>query len=66
LPLADGDRVLLCTDGLTDLVSDDRIADLLRLHAEPEEACRALVDAALAYGGRDNIAVVLAACTVER
>jgi protein phosphatase len=65
LPLANGDRVLLCTDGLTDLVSDDRIADMLALHAEPEEACRALVDAALARGGRDNISVVLAACTVE-
>jgi protein phosphatase len=66
LPLADGDRVLLCTDGLTDLVSDDRIAALLGLHAEPEEACRALVDAALAGGGRDDISVVLAACTIKR
>ena len=66
VPLADGDRVLLCTDGLTDLVGDDRIADVLGLHAEPEEACRALVDAALAGGGRDDISVVLAACTIER
>jgi protein phosphatase len=65
LPLADGDRVLLCTDGLTDPVPDDRIAELLGLHPEPEDACRALVDAALAGGGRDNISVVLASCAIE-
>ena len=58
--LADGDRLLLCTDGLTDLVSEVEIAALLDSHPRPDEACRALVDRALASGGRDNITVVLA------
>lgn len=56
-----GDRLLLCTDGLTSLVGDDRIASLLAAHGDPQSACRALLDAALAEGGSDNITVVLAA-----
>jgi protein phosphatase len=64
LRLADGDRVLLCTDGLTDRVEDGRIAELLSQHPRPEEACRVLVDAALEAGGRDNITVVVANCAL--
>ena len=62
--LADGDRLLLCTDGLTDLVSEVEIAALLEAHPRPDEACRALVDRALDGGGRDNITVVLACYTI--
>ena len=62
--LADGDRLLLCTDGLTDLVSEAEIAALLAAHPRPEDACRALVDRALDSGGRDNVAVVLASYTI--
>jgi protein phosphatase len=62
--LADGDRLLLCTDGLTDLVSEGEVAALLEAHPRPEDACRALVDRALACGGRDNITVVLASYTI--
>jgi protein phosphatase len=62
--LADGDRLLLCTDGLTDLVSEVEIAALLETHPRPEDACRALVDRALDGGGRDNITVVLAFYTI--
>jgi PPM family protein phosphatase len=62
--LADGDRLLLCTDGLTDLVRDDEIARILDYYPVPAEACQALVDAALANGGRDNVTVVLAALTL--
>jgi protein phosphatase len=58
--LADGDRLLLCTDGLTDPVSETEIAALLDEHPRPEDACTALVDRALEYGGFDNITVVLA------
>jgi serine/threonine protein phosphatase PrpC len=58
--LADGDRVLLCSDGLSDLVPDPRIAELLAQSPTPQEACQALVDAALEQGGRDNITVTLA------
>jgi PPM family protein phosphatase len=61
LRLADGDRLLLCTDGLSDMVGDEQIAELLRAHPRPEEACRALVSAALDHGGRDNVTVIVAA-----
>jgi protein phosphatase len=64
LRVANGDRLLLCTDGLNDSVPDPRIAELLARHPDPEEACRALVEAALEGGGRDNITVVLAAYAV--
>jgi protein phosphatase len=58
--LTDGDRLLLCTDGLTDMVGEADIARALVAHPEPQEACRALVDLALEGGGRDNVTVVLA------
>ena len=59
VPLAVGDQVLLCTDGLTDVVDDDQIAELLDRHAQPAAACRALIEAANAAGGPDNITAVL-------
>jgi protein phosphatase len=62
--LADGDRLLLCTDGLTDLVSEGEIAALLDAHPRPDDVCRALVDRALDCGGRDNITVVLASYAI--
>jgi protein phosphatase len=62
--VGDGDRLLLCTDGLTGPVDDARIAELLTRHPDPREACRALVEAALDGGGRDNVTVVLAAYSV--
>jgi protein phosphatase len=62
--LADGDRLLLCADGLTDLVSEGEIATLLEAHPRPEDACGGLVDRALACGGRDNVTVVLASYTI--
>lgn len=55
-----GDRLLLCTDGLSDLVPDATVERILAAHADPQEACGALVDAALAAGGVDNVTVVLA------
>ena len=58
--LADGDRLLLCSDGLTDMVEDGEIAEVLGREARSEEACRQLVDRALANGGKDNVTVVLA------
>ena len=60
LPLANGDRLLLCSDGLNDLVDDDTIRRLLLDAATAEQACRVLVDRALAAGGRDNVTVVVA------
>jgi protein phosphatase len=58
--LADGDQLLLCTDGLTDLVGGEEIAAILGQHALPEQAAQALVDRALDRGGNDNVTVVLA------
>jgi PPM family protein phosphatase len=60
LELADGDRLLLCSDGLTDLVDDDSIRQVLMECPESAESCRRLVDLALAGGGRDNVTVVVA------
>jgi protein phosphatase len=54
------DVVLLCTDGLTDMVSEDAIAATLAGQAEPEAACAALVAGANAAGGWDTITAVVA------
>lgn len=53
-----GDVLLLCSDGLTGEVGEDAVRDLLA-GAEPEAAARALVDAALAAGGHDNVTAVV-------
>jgi len=60
--LMDGDVVLLCTNGLTDLVEDDRIAAVLRERQSQQldAQCQTLVDLALERGGPDNITTVLA------
>jgi protein phosphatase len=58
--LQPGDALLLCTDGLTRHVSDERITELLERTTDAEAACRALVDDALAGGGHDNITVIVA------
>lgn len=58
--LLDGDRVLLCSDGLTDMVTDGGIAAILRSCPVLAEAARLLVEAALGAGGRDNVSVILA------
>ena len=59
LELAPGDQVLLCSDGLTEVVPDATIAELLSGEGEGEAACGSLIDAANAAGGPDNITVVL-------
>ena len=62
--LADGDRLLLCTDGLTDMVDDEAIARELGRAASADAACQALVDRALENGGKDNVTVVVAAYSI--
>jgi serine/threonine protein phosphatase PrpC len=54
-----GDRLLLCTDGLTDVVDEHCIAKILLDCSEPNEACRRLVSAANKAGGHDNITAVV-------
>ncbi len=56
LRLRVGDRFILCSDGLSNLASHAEIADIVSRH-RPSEACAALIDAALAAGGYDNISV---------
>jgi len=61
-PFAPGDIVLACTDGLHDLIIDDReIADIILEAADLDTACENLVNKALDYGGTDNVTVLLIA-----
>jgi len=54
-----GDRLLLCSDGLTEMVTQEEIAATLRAEPEPEAACTQLVAQANDAGGRDNITVLI-------
>jgi protein phosphatase len=58
LPFA-GDRFVLCSDGLSNELTDDQIAAVLRRLADPQEAANELVRLANENGGRDNITVVV-------
>jgi protein phosphatase len=60
VPIGANDQLLLCSDGLHDMVTDDAIATILRQNSAPQKACDQLVAAALAGGGRDNVTVALA------
>jgi PPM family protein phosphatase len=55
-----GDVVLLCSNGLTDMLDDERIAAILAAECEPKSACKRLVDEANEAGGRDNITAIVA------
>jgi PPM family protein phosphatase len=59
LPLLDGDRVLLCTDGLTGMVPEDRIQEILEREPDPQRAADLLVEEANRAGGEDNITVIV-------
>ena len=63
LRLENGDRLLLCSDGLNDLVEDDAITKTLIRTRTSSEACAQLVQLALDNGGRDNITVIVAEYT---
>jgi protein phosphatase len=60
LDVEPGDVLLLCTDGLTKHLSESEIAAVLGEAPDAEGRCRALVERALADGGRDNVTVVVA------
>ncbi len=61
-PLQPGDRYLLCSDGLHDMIDDERIAAGLRRAPGPQAAARVLLDAANDAGGHDNVSVIVADC----
>ena len=55
-----GDVLLLCSDGLTGPLDDDRILEIMLRHGDPVRCCRALTEAACAAGGPDNVTVAVA------
>ncbi len=59
LRLKRGDRMVLCSDGLTAHVEDHQIAEILRRHSDPDAVARELIVAANAGGGTDNISAVV-------
>lgn len=63
LRLAPGDRLMLCSDGLTGMAGEAEIAEILAVARSSDGACHALVDLALERGGRDNITVIVATFT---
>jgi len=65
LRLEDGDRLLLCSDGLTDGVDDDTIAATLGAALPSSEVCQRFLQLALDRGGRDNITAIVAAFVVS-
>ncbi len=54
-----GDRLLLCSDGLTCMIDDETIEDILRSNADPQIAAAQLVNAAISAGGRDNVTAIV-------
>ena len=62
LDIEEGQRILLCSDGLSNMVDDDRLEEIMAEQGEIRELAQKCVDEALFYGGFDNIAVVIAQC----
>lgn len=59
LEVAEGDRLLLCSDGLTSMIGHDDLHEVLSTQADPNAAAEELVARALEAGGEDNVTVVL-------
>lgn len=59
VPIEAGDRILLCTDGLTSMIDEDAIRGILDSEADPDDASKHLVAEAVRAGGSDNITVVV-------
>ncbi|HIW59512.1 MAG TPA: Stp1/IreP family PP2C-type Ser/Thr phosphatase [Candidatus Anaerobutyricum avicola] len=66
LDIEEGQRILLCSDGLSNMVDDDRLEEIMAEQGEIRELAQKCVDEALFYGGLDNIAVVIAQCESGR
>ena len=61
---SEGTRYLICSDGMTDMLSDGEIADILTREISVQEAVGILLDRALKKGGRDNVTIVL--CEIKK
>ncbi|MCB1213346.1 MAG: serine/threonine-protein phosphatase, partial [Chlamydiia bacterium] len=57
--LQHGDRFLLCTDGISDMIEDGELKELLSLSGSPEEICKVLIACGLRNGGHDNMTVLV-------
>lgn len=66
LRVAPGDRLLLCSDGLTGTMTDDEITGILGGAAPASDTCRRLVDLALERGAPDNVTVIVARFELSR
>ena len=62
-PLAPGETLLLCSDGLTDMVSSQVIGGTLRTARDPLQAARKLAAKAFSGGARDNVSLLVARCS---
>jgi PPM family protein phosphatase len=58
--LSDGDKLLLCTDGLTEMIGETDIASVFKSSSAPQKVCDKLIELALKAGGRDNVTVLTA------
>lgn len=59
LPVEEGDRIMVCSDGLNAELSDDHMFRILSTVGHPQDAVDALIQAALRSGGRDNVTVIV-------
>jgi serine/threonine protein phosphatase PrpC len=59
LSLSPGDRLILCSDGLWEMVRDDGIEEVMLSESDPQTACDVLVERANLAGGVDNISVIV-------
>ncbi|MDQ1594887.1 MAG: family protein phosphatase [Arthrobacter pascens] len=59
LPIEEGDRMMVCSDGLNGELTDDQMFDILNTVTDPQEAVDLLIQAALRSGGRDNVTVIV-------
>ena len=59
MELKEGDQILMCSDGLTDMLEDEEIFEIINEKQNTEDAVRELIEAANDYGGNDNITVIL-------
>ena len=62
LDMGKGQKILLCSDGLSNMVDDDKLEEIMAESGEVEELAKNCIEEALFYGGLDNIAVVIAQC----
>ena len=57
--IAEGDKILLCSDGLSNMVEDDEIRDIIQDYSSLDDAVSSLISRANYYGGNDNISVII-------